>query len=97
MLLLRTLSARSYTAIIIGWKGSQLHGYRAENAMKHRDADRPEAPSGTDLPGIVAITLRSHPSAKAKRPGFESRALRNATSAASANRRALAPRASEGL
>jgi hypothetical protein len=33
------LSARSYTAIIIGWKGSRLHGYRAENAMKHRDAD----------------------------------------------------------
>jgi hypothetical protein len=39
MLRLRALSARSYTAIIIRWKGSQLHGYRAENAMKHRDAD----------------------------------------------------------
>jgi hypothetical protein len=39
MLLLRALSARSYTAIIIGWKGIKLHGYRAENAMKHRDAD----------------------------------------------------------
>jgi hypothetical protein len=81
MLLLRALSARSYTAIIIGWKGSQLHGYRPENAMKHRDADRPEAQSGADLPGIVAITLRSHPSAKAKRPGFEPRALRNARQA----------------
>jgi hypothetical protein len=39
MLLLRALSARSYTAIIIGWKEIKLHGYRAENAMKHRDAD----------------------------------------------------------
>jgi hypothetical protein len=40
MLLLRALSARSYTAIAIGWKEIKLHGYRAENAMKHRDADR---------------------------------------------------------
>jgi hypothetical protein len=38
MLRLRALSARSYTAIIIGWKGIKLHGYGAENAMKHRDA-----------------------------------------------------------
>jgi hypothetical protein len=35
MLLLRALSARSYTRIIIAWKVSKLHGYRAENAMKH--------------------------------------------------------------
>jgi hypothetical protein len=39
MLLLRALSARSYTRIIIAWKVSQLHGYRAENAMKHREVD----------------------------------------------------------
>jgi hypothetical protein len=43
MLLLRALSARSYTAIAIGWKEIKLHGYRAENAMKHRDADRLDA------------------------------------------------------
>jgi len=35
MLLLRALSARSYTRITIAWKVSKLHGYRAENAMKH--------------------------------------------------------------
>jgi len=35
MLLLRALCARSYTRIIIAWKVSKLHGYRAENAMKH--------------------------------------------------------------
>jgi hypothetical protein len=39
MLLLRALSARSYTAIVIGWKEIKLHGYRAENAMKPHDAD----------------------------------------------------------
>jgi hypothetical protein len=41
MLLLRALSVRSYTAIIIGWKEIKLHGYGAENAMKHRNAELP--------------------------------------------------------
>jgi hypothetical protein len=53
MLLLRALSARSYTRIIIAWKVSKLHGYRAENAMKH--PMMPTCSRGLESAGILTL------------------------------------------
>ena len=43
----------SYTRIIIAWKVSKLHGYRAENAMKH--PMMPTCSRGLESAGILTL------------------------------------------